>query len=312
MASSTSGKIQNPSRLDLLREAQLLEPSHGEAFDRLTRMAASLLDVPGALIYLAAEERGFYRSVFGRAGAMTGEVEGEGLLQQAMRSPTAVAIDDINAAGIVSDPLVDDFHAQASLGASLIVRGVALGSFVVVDVRPRHWSEAEIRLVGRLAQSAAGEIELRLATAAVESSREEPSKHATTSNRRRVLIAEDDAPMRRLIVRSLAEDDYEIEEAHDGRETLDILQKQPVDALVLDLIMPDLSGWDVLQKRTEDERLRKIPVIVVSGRRGPDIARAVAFGISGLLPKPFEAGDLRELVRSCLTEARAGARSAAR
>ncbi len=311
MASSTAVKIQNPSRLDLLREAHLLGPANGEAFDRLTRMASRLLDAPGALIYLAGEGHGFYGSVIGGVAAPHADVGGEGLLQRAIRSPAAVAIDDIHAAGIVSDPLLGDFHAQAFLGAPLVVRGIALGSFIVVDVRPRHWSEPEIRLIGRLAQSAAGEIELRLAATAVESSREGTPKEASASNRRRVLIAEDDAPMRKLIVHCLAGDDYEIEEAHDGRETLEILRKQRVDALVLDLIMPDLSGWDVLQKRTEDERLRQIPVIVVSGRRGPDIARAVAFGISGLLPKPFEAGDLRELVRSCLTENRAGGRIAA-
>jgi CheY-like chemotaxis protein len=48
--------------------------------------------------------------------------------------------------------------------------------------------------------------------------------------------------------------------------------------------------------------LRNIPVIVVSAKRGPDVARALAYGVYGLLPKPFDPDDFRDLVRTCLAE----------
>jgi CheY-like chemotaxis protein len=115
--------------------------------------------------------------------------------------------------------------------------------------------------------------------------------------------------MRRLIARALVEDGYQIEEARDGEETLDLLQDKEVDLLILDLLMPNMSGWDVLERRAKDERLRKVPVIVVSARRGPDVARAVAFGIYGLVPKPFDPSDLRDLVKTCFMERRSEARA---
>lgn len=120
-----------------------------------------------------------------------------------------------------------------------------------------------------------------------------------SDNRPRVIVAEDDASMRRLIVHVLSGDGYEIAEARDGREALEILQDRDADLIVLDLVMPSLTGWDVLAERSRNPRLRAIPVIVVSANRGPDVARALAFGIYGLLPKPLNPAELRDLVTSC-------------
>jgi len=71
--------------------------------------------------------------------------------------------------------------------------------------------------------------------------------------------------------------------------------------VVLDLMMPILSGWDVLKERESDPELRRIPVIIVSANRAPEIATAVDKGICAFLPKPFDIGVLTALVRSCLT-----------
>ncbi len=99
---------------------------------------------------------------------------------------------------------------------------------------------------------------------------------------RRVVIAEDDASMRRLMAHVLSPDGYELHEARDGREALSILRGAQTGALVLDLVMPGLSGWDVLEERMKDTALREVPVIVVSAKRGADIARALAYGVFGL------------------------------
>lgn len=124
---------------------------------------------------------------------------------------------------------------------------------------------------------------------------------------RRVLIAEDDDALRKLVVRELEADGYQISEVRNGREALDRSSTEDFDLIILDLMMPDVSGWDVLQHRATDPRLHAIPVIIVSARRGPDVARAVAFGVFGLLPKPFEPADLRDMVRTCFAEQRATA-----
>jgi len=125
--------------------------------------------------------------------------------------------------------------------------------------------------------------------------------------RRRVIVVEDDDSMRKLVVRELEADGLIVTEARNGREALDRARTEDFDLMILDLVMPDLSGWDVLQHRATDPRLHAVPVIIVSARRGPDVARAVAFGVFGLLPKPFEPADLRDMVRTYFAERRATA-----
>lgn len=103
-----------------------------------------------------------------------------------------------------------------------------------------------------------------------------------------------------MIIASLRRDGYEFREAQNGQEALDSMKASRPDAVVLDLMMPLVSGWDVLREREKDENLKKIPVIVVSANRGPEIAEAVNKGICAFLPKPFDIGALNSIVRNCL------------
>jgi CheY-like chemotaxis protein len=80
------------------------------------------------------------------------------------------------------------------------------------------------------------------------------------------------------------------------------------DLVVLDLMMPGVTGWDVLTERAAEPVLREIPVIVVTAARGDDVDAVAGAGICALLSKPFELEALRALVESCLGQvARAGA-----
>jgi len=117
----------------------------------------------------------------------------------------------------------------------------------------------------------------------------------------RVLVVDDDPGIRRMIVAALRRDErYEFFEAPNGRDALEIMRTRQPDVVVLDLMMPILSGWDVLREREHDVQLRQIPVIIVSANRDPDLAIAVDKGICAFLPKPFDIGVLSALVRSCL------------
>jgi len=62
-----------------------------------------------------------------------------------------------------------------------------------------------------------------------------------------------------------------------------------------------LSGWDVLRERMADAALKRIPVIIISANRDPEIAQAVSQGICAFLPKPFDISALSALVRSCMS-----------
>lgn len=116
----------------------------------------------------------------------------------------------------------------------------------------------------------------------------------------KVLVVDDDPSIRRLIVVALRRDGYAFVEAANGREALDVMRREHPDVVVLDLMMPILSGWDVLRARAHDPELLKIPVIVVSANRDPEVATAVTAGICAFLPKPFDIGALTALVRSCV------------
>jgi CheY-like chemotaxis protein len=117
----------------------------------------------------------------------------------------------------------------------------------------------------------------------------------------RVLVVDDDAAIRRMIIAALKrEGNYILMEAANGREALDAMRGQVPDVVVLDLMMPVLSGWDVLQERQSDPKLRAIPVILISANRDPEIASAVDKGICAFLPKPFDIGALGALVKSCI------------
>jgi CheY-like chemotaxis protein len=115
-----------------------------------------------------------------------------------------------------------------------------------------------------------------------------------------VLVVDDDPNIRRMIVAALRRDGYSFYEAPNGRDALDLMRDQHPDVVVLDLMMPVLSGWDVLRERQQDPDLSRIPVIVVSANRDPDVAVAVNAGICAFLPKPFDIGALSALVKSCM------------
>ena len=105
-----------------------------------------------------------------------------------------------------------------------------------------------------------------------------------------------------MIIAALKRDGYAFFEAPNGKEALDVMRAEHTDVVVLDLMMPVLSGWDVLRERQNDPELMSIPIIVVSANRDPDVATAVTAGICAFLPKPFDIGALSALVRSCVAD----------
>ncbi|HYU23585.1 MAG TPA: response regulator [Thermoanaerobaculia bacterium] len=117
------------------------------------------------------------------------------------------------------------------------------------------------------------------------------------------MVVDDDPNIRKMIIAALRREGYEFSEAPNGKEALEIMRARRPDVVVLDLMMPIVSGWEVLQVRENDPELRQIPVIIVSATRAPEIATAVDKGICAFLPKPFDIAALSALVRSCLPSA---------
>lgn len=120
--------------------------------------------------------------------------------------------------------------------------------------------------------------------------------------RRRVLIVDDDPSIRRLLGLSLRRDGYRTADACDGREALEAMRAGQADLVLLDLMMPNVTGWEVLAERAAVPELRKIPVIVITAERGDGVAGIPTDRLCALLTKPFELEALRALVKSCLGE----------
>ncbi len=102
----------------------------------------------------------------------------------------------------------------------------------------------------------------------------------------RILVVEDDKFLRELISRKLREQGYEVEEAIDGEAGLQQIQEGDPEIVLLDLILPGIDGFEVLEKIKDDAQLAEIPVIILSnlGQRD-DIERGLRLGAEDYLVK---------------------------
>ncbi|HSJ71297.1 MAG TPA: response regulator [Acidimicrobiia bacterium] len=117
----------------------------------------------------------------------------------------------------------------------------------------------------------------------------------------RVLAVDDSHVMRRLVEVSLGELDLEVVTAGSGAEAKAALDAHAPDLLILDLGLPDMSGWDILDFVRESPSLDGLDVIVLSGYDDvEDIERGRTGNVASYLVKPFLPSDLRRAVLDAL------------
>lgn len=113
-----------------------------------------------------------------------------------------------------------------------------------------------------------------------------------------ILVVDDERPTTRLLQINLEAEGYEVLTAFDGREALQSLEGRKPDLIILDLLLPQMDGYEVLEHIRADPRTRDIPVILLTGRRSPDeIAEGWRYEIDLYLTKPYNVDDLLALVR---------------
>lgn len=116
---------------------------------------------------------------------------------------------------------------------------------------------------------------------------------------RRILIVDDDAGIRLLLVTFLRRHGYQLRQARNGREALAEMRAGNADLMVTDLTMPEVSGWEVLRVRAADRLLSRIPVIVITAINENKAAESVAGrSVSAVLGKPFDLVTLLAAVES--------------
>jgi CheY-like chemotaxis protein len=121
------------------------------------------------------------------------------------------------------------------------------------------------------------------------------------AEKNRILIADDNQPNRELLEAYLSDIDCDVEHAADGQETLGKVQSFKPDLILLDVMMPKLSGFEVCQKLKADAKLRKIMILMVTAlNEAGDIERAVKAGTDDFLSKPVNKTELLKRVENML------------
>lgn len=122
----------------------------------------------------------------------------------------------------------------------------------------------------------------------------------------RILIVEDHPIIAELVETRLGLEGMEPIKCSGGREALDILGTCPLDAVILDIMMPDIDGYEVLRHIRSQPATRGLPVIFLTAKSTPaDIEKGLAMGANYYITKPFSGLDLVRKLRICLEERRA-------
>lgn len=119
----------------------------------------------------------------------------------------------------------------------------------------------------------------------------------------RVLIVEDDADLRRLYAIGLNQQGFEVKLAANGAEALDRILTEKPRVILLDMLMPVMDGWEVLEKISSMNLSKPLPVLVISGQTHP-ADRPLHPMIVGWLSKPVALADLGQAVRKALPASR--------
>jgi CheY-like chemotaxis protein len=104
----------------------------------------------------------------------------------------------------------------------------------------------------------------------------------------RILVADDNPDNRDLLTRRLRQQGHQVMDAADGQVALDLLDREPFDLLLLDIMMPRVSGFEVLRVLRAKDRLREMPVIMISALDDIEsVVECLKLGAVDHLPKPF-------------------------
>ena len=121
----------------------------------------------------------------------------------------------------------------------------------------------------------------------------------------RILVVDDDAGNRDILARCLEHEGYTVRSAVHGEDALARLAMEPVDLILLDVMMPGMSGYEVLDSIKRESRWHDIPVIMISALDElQSVVRCIEHGAEDYLPKPFDPVLLRARIGACLEKKR--------
>lgn len=114
----------------------------------------------------------------------------------------------------------------------------------------------------------------------------------------KILIAEDSSTVRRLVTARLRADGYDVLEAADGEDAVELARSGQPDLIVLDKVMPKLDGFEVLRILRDDPRTATVPVVMLTERTSEeDVLGGFRLGVADYMPKPFSPHELSARIR---------------
>ena len=120
-----------------------------------------------------------------------------------------------------------------------------------------------------------------------------------------ILVVDDLRTNRMKLSLGLKQQGHTTAEAENGRQALDMLRAESFDLVLLDIMMPEMSGYEVLEHMKKDRALRDVPVIVISAQDELEsVVRGIELGAEDYLPKTFEPVLLRARIEACLEKKR--------
>jgi two-component system, OmpR family, alkaline phosphatase synthesis response regulator PhoP len=119
--------------------------------------------------------------------------------------------------------------------------------------------------------------------------------------RRTVLVVDDEPDVLLLCRVNLEFEGYEVVEASDGQEAMERLREQRFDVMLLDVMMPKMDGWQVLEAVKADESLRELPVVMLTAKvQDQDQIRGWSQGAADYITKPFSPLALSQVLQDVL------------
>ncbi len=119
---------------------------------------------------------------------------------------------------------------------------------------------------------------------------------------KKVLLIADDTELNRSIIKTNFNEEYEIFEAKDGQETLDVLNAVQVDAMILDIVMPKMDGLEVLRRVRSDPAYDNMVVLVATATKEKNEAIALEIGADDVLSRPCEPSVIKNRLENLLAK----------
>ena len=114
----------------------------------------------------------------------------------------------------------------------------------------------------------------------------------------KILVVDDEPDVVMLIARTLETEGFDVISAYDGISALDLAEAESPDLVLLDIMMPMMSGYEVCQQLKANPRTEAIPVVCVTSAHSPDVrAKCRAVGAATLVLKPFTSAELAAQIR---------------